>query len=222
MANGPHRGLAAPQAQSGYGTSFRSVSERGWPKKGDSHLGRPPSAAIRSSTNSLATIGVKALSKTNIMSGHNEHFNKSMAGDNISVYSNNLKERLKEAGHPLRGPIMIQMTLHYLFFLLVLFTANQTYWAPAIRPFMGFGYAALAFFTLQISRMAYAQSPNSIAPFYLSIAPFFLLIFISREAHMVVMVLWYVSFLVIYLQSGHENLQKHLIIYSLVRNCRHA
>ncbi|KAJ3413736.1 High affinity cAMP-specific 3',5'-cyclic phosphodiesterase 7A [Chytridiales sp. JEL 0842] len=215
MVNGSnYKGLTP---QSGYGTSFRSASDRpGWPKKPDAHLGRPPSA-IRSSTNSLATIGMKALSKTNIMQGHNDHGNKSMiAGDNISVYSNNLKERLKEAGHPLRGPIMIQMTLHYLFFLLVLFTANQTYWAPAIRPFMGFGYAVFAFFTLQISRMAYAQSPNSILPFYLSIAPFFFLIFISREAHMVVMVLWYVSFLVIYLQSGHEDLQKHLIIYSVV------
>ncbi|KAJ3283772.1 hypothetical protein HDU76_008401, partial [Blyttiomyces sp. JEL0837] len=40
--------------------------------------------------------------------------NKSMAPtDNVSVYSNNLRDRIKEAGHPLRGPTMLQMTIHY-------------------------------------------------------------------------------------------------------------
>ncbi|KAJ3195416.1 High affinity cAMP-specific 3',5'-cyclic phosphodiesterase 7A [Irineochytrium annulatum] len=136
--------------------------------------------------------------------------------DNASVYSSNLVERLKEVGHPLRGPIMIQMTIHYIYFLLVLTIANFSYWAPYIRIYEGYLYAAVAFITLQISRMAYAYSPNSVLPLYMSFIPFAILIFISREVHQLVMVLWYVSFLVIYLQSGHDEMQKHLILYSVV------
>ncbi|KAJ3098210.1 High affinity cAMP-specific 3',5'-cyclic phosphodiesterase 7A [Phlyctochytrium planicorne] len=139
----------------------------------------------------------------------------STTGDNFSIISNTLKERLKEVGHPLRGPIMLQMTFHYIYFPLVLMVANQVNWAPFIRFYTGFLYVTLAVFVLQVSRVIYARSPNSVSPFYLSLIPFILVIIISREIHMVVMVLWYVSFLVIYLQSGHEDLQKHLLIYSV-------
>ncbi|KAJ3048826.1 High affinity cAMP-specific 3',5'-cyclic phosphodiesterase 7A, partial [Rhizophlyctis rosea] len=140
-------------------------------------------------------------------------------GDNVSILSRSLREKLKELGHPLRGPIMAQMATHYLSFLLLLWIAYQTEWSPNMRFYMAYFYFHIAIFILQISRMAYAKNPNSVVPFYISLAPFALLVIISREAHMIVMVLWYVSFLIIYLQSGHHEMGKHLIYYSITFIC---
>ncbi|KAJ3219533.1 High affinity cAMP-specific 3',5'-cyclic phosphodiesterase 7A [Dinochytrium kinnereticum] len=139
--------------------------------------------------------------------------------DEISVISNTFKEKLKDLGNPLRGPIMIQMTLHYIYFLVVMISANQTNWGKYIRFYTGFVYGVIAVFTLQLSRICYASNPNSIIPFYLSIAPFAMLIVISRETHMIAMVLWFVSFLVIYLQSGGGDLKKHIKIYAVALIC---
>ncbi|KAJ3285721.1 High affinity cAMP-specific 3',5'-cyclic phosphodiesterase 7A [Borealophlyctis nickersoniae] len=140
----------------------------------------------------------------------------SEAGDNTSILSKTTRLRLKDLGHhPLRGPIMAQMVTHYCSFLVLLWVAFQTEWSPAIRFYMAYFYFNICVFILECSRMAFAADPNSVVPFYISVFPFALIIFISREAHMIVMVLWYVSFLIIYLQSGHHDMSKHLMFYSI-------
>ncbi|KAJ3035521.1 High affinity cAMP-specific 3',5'-cyclic phosphodiesterase 7A [Rhizophlyctis rosea] len=146
---------------------------------------------------------------------HQPFITSSDVGDNASITSRNIRDKLKELGHPLRGPIMIQMATHYLSFLLLLWVAYQTEWSPNMRFYMAYFYFHISIFILQISRMSYARNPNSVIPFYISLAPFVLLTFISREAHMIVMVLWYVSFLIIYLQSGNHDMTRHLIYYSI-------
>ncbi|RKO94186.1 hypothetical protein BDK51DRAFT_43725, partial [Blyttiomyces helicus] len=133
--------------------------------------------------------------------------------DNQSMRSRTLS-RYPAVGHALRGPMLVQMATHYLCFLLVLFSAYQTGWASEIRFYMCYFYFCATVMMLQISRMAYAADPNSVVPFYLSLIPFTLLLFISREAHQIVMVLWYASLLVINLQSGHPAMQRHLFYYS--------
>ncbi|KAJ3087500.1 High affinity cAMP-specific 3',5'-cyclic phosphodiesterase 7A [Quaeritorhiza haematococci] len=126
------------------------------------------------------------------------------------------RARLANQGHPIRGPILSQIAVHYLFFLLLLVVAYTCTWVENIRFFMAFFYFNIAGYCWQISRIYLAKTANSVMPFYISLVPFGLLIFISREAHMIVMVLWYVSFLVIYLQSGHQDLKRHLIAYTII------
>ncbi|KAJ1550733.1 High affinity cAMP-specific 3',5'-cyclic phosphodiesterase 7A, partial [Nowakowskiella sp. JEL0078] len=138
------------------------------------------------------------------------------ASETGSLFSSNIRERLKDFGNPLRGPILFQIAIHYVFFVFVLTSANQLGWAPYIRVFMGVIYIVFALLILQISRLCLLKSPNSVIPLYLSLIPFAILIIISREVHMITLVLWFVSLLVIYLQSGHNDLQKHLLIFFVV------
>ncbi|TPX31723.1 hypothetical protein SmJEL517_g04992 [Synchytrium microbalum] len=119
----------------------------------------------------------------------------------------------KRAG--LRGPVLVQMGIHYMSFLVLLFVAYQTAWAPSIRFYMTLFYFLLVLFVMEVARMNFARNATAVWPYYLSLAPFGVLIFISREAHQLAMVLWYASFLIIYLQSGHEKLHLHLILYSI-------
>ncbi|TPX39898.1 hypothetical protein SeMB42_g03892 [Synchytrium endobioticum] len=127
---------------------------------------------------------------------------------NVPVYS------YRKSG--LRGPVLLQMSIHYLMFLVLLFIAYQTSWAPAIRFYMAMLYCLLAIVVLQVARMTFTRNPTSVWSYYLSLAPFTILIFVSREAHQIAMVLWYASFLIIYLQSGHLCLPCHLTIYSFL------
>ena len=133
-----------------------------------------------------------------------------------SINSRSLKEKLKEFGHPLRGPIVAEMSIHYLYFLIVLIAAIASLWAPYIRVFMGVLYFNVAAFTVEISRVVFRLRSNSVTPVYLSLPSFALLIIISREVHQIIMVLWYVSFLLVCLKSGSQSLQKHFMNYTLI------
>ena len=136
--------------------------------------------------------------------------------DDNSQFSKTIKERLSEFGNPLRGPILLIMTTHYLYFFLVLIVATLTQWAPLVRFYMGFSYINWSFFVLQISRIIFSKRPNSVVPIYLSLPMFFFVIAISREVNGIIMILWYISILLVCLQSGNQNLQFHIIIYTIL------
>ena len=131
------------------------------------------------------------------------------------LISGNIRDGLSGRLHTMKGPVIEQMAVHYLFFLIILVVAHFTSWAPEIRFYTSFGYFILAACAFQISRLIYTKSPKSILPFYISIIVSSYLNVISREAHMLVSVLWYASFTIILLQSGNDRLHRHLILFSV-------
>ncbi|KAJ3203842.1 High affinity cAMP-specific 3',5'-cyclic phosphodiesterase 7A, partial [Clydaea vesicula] len=135
-----------------------------------------------------------------------------------SVYSKSMKERLKEFGHPLRGPVVLQMFTHYTYFLVVLGVAYGTAWDKNIRFYMGLMYYHVAILTLQLTRVIFSIRPNSVIPVYMSLLPFAGLIALSRNTHQIVMILWYISFLLVCLQIGSNSFRKHFVMYSILFN----
>ncbi|KAJ8330136.1 3',5'-cyclic-nucleotide phosphodiesterase [Batrachochytrium dendrobatidis] len=126
------------------------------------------------------------------------------------------KDIIKNMGRPLRGPILREFIAHYLYFLLILFVAWKTSWAPQIRFHFAVAYLFESFLTINISRMVLSRMPASLIPYYLSFAPLVTIIFISREAHQVVLLLWFISFFIIFLQSGQPHLLRHIIIFCVI------
>lgn len=141
---------------------------------------------------------------------------KSTRDENGSVYSKSLKDRIRHFGNPLRGPVVTEMFVHYFYFLIVLLVAYSTGWDQDIRAYMALVYMNLSLYTLEISRLVYAKRTNSVIPVYLSLPVFALLIVLSRSVHQIVMVLWYISFLLLCMQSGSSQLQLHFKIYTVV------
>ena len=141
----------------------------------------------------------------------------------MSVFSNNkieqsstLQQLLNRIGHPLRGPILTELTMHYIFFLILLYIAWTTTWVPDIRFYLGVSFFCFSAITLNITRLIFIRFPNSSMPFYLSFLLLGMLIFISREAHQLMQMFWLNSILFIFLQSGHPNLNRQLINFSVL------
>eukprot|EP00842_Homolaphlyctis_polyrhiza_P007008 jgi/Hompol1/897/HPOL_005453-RA len=141
---------------------------------------------------------------------------QSMMAESLNV---SYKEMLGKMGHPLRGPVLQEFAVHYLFFLLVLFVAWSTEWAPQIRFYLAVLFFYIAIYCLNVSRLIFTRLSNSAIPFYISYIPLALLIYISREAHQIIMMLWFASFLIIFLQSGHPQLARHLLYFCAVHVC---
>ncbi|ORZ40347.1 hypothetical protein BCR44DRAFT_118924 [Catenaria anguillulae PL171] len=114
-----------------------------------------------------------------------------------------------------RASVTAQLLIHYAMFVVLMLAAIQMDPEGNYRNYMVFTYATTAWYVLQFSRFVQFYNEKSLAPFYLSLIPFFIICAISRELHMLVCALWYVSFLIIYLQMGRPNMQRHLVGYSL-------
>ncbi|KAI9324732.1 hypothetical protein BDR26DRAFT_880696 [Obelidium mucronatum] len=127
-----------------------------------------------------------------------------------------LKRVMDVKGESVRGPMILQMIGNYVFSLVFLGVANQTNWAPYIRFYLAFLYVVLSYCVLEVTRISHARGNDSLMQFYTSILPFIVFIFISREAHIMGFLLWYVAFMLIYLQSGFPHLARHMIAYTLV------
>ncbi|KAH6577215.1 hypothetical protein BASA60_004150 [Batrachochytrium salamandrivorans] len=136
--------------------------------------------------------------------------------DAASIFSLPYHEIIQKIGHPLRGPVLMEFSVHYFFFLLILFVAWKTSWAPQIRFYLTVIYAFLSFLVLSTARVVLSRFPNSFIPFYISFIPLGLILYISREAHQLVMVLWFISFLIILLQSGHPRLSINLLYFCAI------
>ncbi|KAI9220119.1 hypothetical protein BC828DRAFT_384275 [Blastocladiella britannica] len=115
----------------------------------------------------------------------------------------------------IRGSVIGQLVLHYFMFVVLILTANWMGLSANIRNYSVFLYLNAAMYTMQVFRVLYFLNEKSIVPFYISLVPFAIMCVISREAHMLATALWYVSFFIIYLQTGRPNMQKHLVGYSV-------
>ncbi|KNE60154.1 hypothetical protein AMAG_18480 [Allomyces macrogynus ATCC 38327] len=115
----------------------------------------------------------------------------------------------------IRSSVINQLYVHYTMFVVLIASANKMGLSAEIRYYTLFLYLNASLYVMQVSRIAQFLHEKSIVPFYLSLVPFGILCVIAREAHMLVTALWYVSFLIVYLQMGRPNMQKHLIGYSL-------
>jgi membrane-associated HD superfamily phosphohydrolase len=128
-----------------------------------------------------------------------------------------LKRVMDVQGESIRGPMILQMIGNYGFSILFLGVANQSNWAPYIRFYMGFLYIMICFVVLQLTRISHSRNNEAVIQFYTSLVPFSFFIFISREAHLMAFFLWFVAFMLIYMQSGLPNLGRHMCIYTVVR-----
>ncbi|TPX64365.1 hypothetical protein CcCBS67573_g08426 [Chytriomyces confervae] len=72
----------------------------------------------------------------------------------------------------------------------------------------------ISYVVIQISRIWQTKDQNTVLVFYLSLIPFTSLIVISREVHIITLLLWCSSILAIFLQSGIPNLSFHISVYS--------
>lgn len=119
----------------------------------------------------------------------------------------------------IRGPILQQGLVMYIFFIFLLVSAQFLGWAPNIRFISGVVYVVVCVCILELARMAtlFDNAWLSMAvPFYGSLIPFGVLQFFSREAHIITSILFFCCSLIVHLQSGVSNLQLHVMIYILL------
>jgi hypothetical protein len=134
---------------------------------------------------------------------------------NNDIARKSVYDRLKGFG-AIKGPISILLTIHYVYFLIIFAIAKILNFGPNIREYFIFIYFLAFYVTLQLTRIVNAFRPDSMFSLYVSLIPFALLLFFSREIHMMIAVLFYVTGVIIHLQSGHQRLQMHLFLYSVI------
>eukprot|EP01135_Chromosphaera_perkinsii_P011202 Nk52_evm29s2356 gene=Nk52_evmTU29s2356 len=113
-----------------------------------------------------------------------------------------------------QGPFQIMCFIHYTAAMVVLLSAKELDWSPNLRNYMTFVYFTTAVLIWELSRGIYARKSESAIPFYLTYIPFGVCMVISREAHMFVAILWYVSIVIIHMQSRCGNMQRHIFFFS--------
>lgn len=118
----------------------------------------------------------------------------------------------------LKGPVLFQTAFMYTFFVIVIASAQVLEWAPNIRIVAFVPYAVVCIVLVELSRLVIIFFPSLevILPFYSTLVPFILICFWSREAHIMVTALFFVSCMIIYMQSGHPSLQLHVMLYILL------
>jgi hypothetical protein len=141
---------------------------------------------------------------------------KASINSKASVLVDNFLKNIDNLGKPLRGPILRQLFVLYMSYLLILFVSWYSNWTPHLQFFASVAYFVVAVIALQIGRVAYSYNIGSVIPLYISLIPFMGIIFISRESRQVVFVLWFASIGFIFLQSGHPLLRLHFLLYSFL------
>ncbi|KAF2071837.1 hypothetical protein CYY_006854 [Polysphondylium violaceum] len=116
----------------------------------------------------------------------------------------------------LRGPIILQTFVLYAFFLIVIGSAEGTSWSPEIRVSNFVPYCIICIVLLEINRLHREPLMRVIFPLYSSNIPFCYMCIFSREAHVLIALLFFCSCLCIFIQSGVPKLRKHIIIFIIV------
>ncbi|ORY53833.1 HD-domain/PDEase-like protein [Rhizoclosmatium globosum] len=101
-----------------------------------------------------------------------------------------IKKAHETNGEPIKGPMILEMVGNYFF--------TVVFWLSRIKQ----TGLLISFGVVQITRIAHSKNDSANIQFYLSLIPFACYIFISREAHLIAFLLWYITFMLIYLQSG--------------------
>eukprot|EP01112_Ceratiomyxa_fruticulosa_P008300 TRINITY_DN214_c0_g1_i1.p1 TRINITY_DN214_c0_g1~~TRINITY_DN214_c0_g1_i1.p1 ORF type:complete len:745 (+),score=137.62 TRINITY_DN214_c0_g1_i1:217-2451(+) len=123
------------------------------------------------------------------------------------------KAELSFAG-TLKGPILPQISIMYAFFILIVGSAQVLNWAPYIRVNNFVPYVVVCYTLVEITRLFWFRPTIRVLfPFYTSVIPYIYLCIFSREAHVVVTILFFCATLSIFLQSGIPNLRSHVLVY---------
>lgn len=126
-----------------------------------------------------------------------------------------LMDQLPFGGY-LKGPILTQTSVMYAFFILVVASAQVLKWAPFIRIANFVPYVIICLILLEVTRIfQFRPSFYIIFPFYTTIIPCAYLCIFSREAHILVSLLFFCAVLSIFLQSGLPHLHIHVMIYTI-------
>eukprot|EP01136_Pigoraptor_vietnamica_P030892 Opistho-1_new@90729 len=115
---------------------------------------------------------------------------------------------------PVTGPIAFQTAIQFTAFIVIYQSGNFFDWAPRVRPFTIVPYAATAFVALQLSRLTLARWPASNASLYISFIPFALMCVFSREGHMLLAAVWFVTMMCTNVQSGASKMRTHVLVAS--------
>jgi hypothetical protein len=117
-------------------------------------------------------------------------------------------------GGYLKGPILFQLGVMYAFFIVIVGSAEVLSWAPNIRIANFVPYVIICLILLESTRLCkFRPSIQFIYPFYTTIIPYIYVCIFSREAHILVSLLYVCASLCIFLQSGIPYLQIHVVIY---------
>lgn len=111
---------------------------------------------------------------------------------------------------PRSSNLAILMPLHYLWFAVLLLTLYLSHWT-SLRPVSVSTYLGLSFVCAEVTRKAHGMTK-----IYFSFVPFVMLCILSREAHILVSMLWYLCIVLLCLQSGTKNMTIHVTILSFV------
>lgn len=117
-------------------------------------------------------------------------------------------------GGYLKGPILFQLGVMYTFFIVIVGSAELLAWAPNIRIANFVPYVIICLILVQATRLCkFRPSIQFIFPFYTAIIPYIYLCIFSREAHILVSLLYVCASMCIFLQSGIPYLQFHVVTY---------
>ncbi|KAI9138921.1 hypothetical protein BKA69DRAFT_1088657 [Paraphysoderma sedebokerense] len=116
---------------------------------------------------------------------------------------------------PIVGSITYQTPFHYVWYGCLLLVAWKLEWIKDMRPEALYLYFSTCFAIVQASRFIYFYNKYSPLPLYLSYIPYTIFVVLSREAHMLFSTLWFITIIAINLQSGANELRRHVFLSSV-------
>ncbi|KAI9224409.1 hypothetical protein BC828DRAFT_373575 [Blastocladiella britannica] len=165
------------------------------------HLSQPPASAVHESGRHVA-----GLTSSSSM----QKFARSGSASKVGTMEDAVFE-------PIMGDVAFQMNFHYLWYGVLLFIGYAVGWISQTRPVGISIYFATCFCVAQVSRAVYATNDHSLLPMYLSILPFIEFCLLARESHILFSVLWFISLMVISMQSGASQLTRHIMFSSALQ-----
>jgi len=135
-------------------------------------------------------------------------------GEKVTEYTE--AEFISMGGY-LKGPVLEQTAVMYAFFIIVVGSAELLDWAPFIRIANFVPYIIICLILLELTRLCrFRPQIQVVFQFYTTIIPYIYTCIFSREAHILVSLLYFCASVCIFLQSGVPYLQIHVVVYIFV------
>eukprot|EP00163_Fabomonas_tropica_P007413 TRINITY_DN1712_c0_g1_i7.p1 TRINITY_DN1712_c0_g1~~TRINITY_DN1712_c0_g1_i7.p1 ORF type:complete len:762 (-),score=166.13 TRINITY_DN1712_c0_g1_i7:554-2839(-) len=112
-----------------------------------------------------------------------------------------------------RGHVIWLTVSLYLIMFIILLSSEVSGWVPRIRFYNFVPYFVLSVTCVQVMRFFRAAFPDSPVPLFLNIMPGAFLIVASREAHIVIALVFLVGVLVTHTQTGTRKLRYYIIFF---------
>ena len=126
-----------------------------------------------------------------------------------------LKLPTVEGRDSIRGPTQPQMLFLYMATMTIILSAEVSGWVPYIRWINSMPYVALCISVFELNRYLIVVQPQTVLPLYTNLIPMAFLIVVSREAHILIALIFFSGTLVIQMQCGSPQLALHIRIYTL-------